>query len=742
MTNNTDAELLAQAIATPAAFETLVIRHHPAIYRYVARRLGPNTAEDVVNEVFTTAYAIRSRYDTARPDARPWLFGIATNMIHRHRKHEAQVLAAYARTGVHPELPDAPHHDDELGPALAAALAAMRREHRDVLLLHAIADLTYEEIGVAMNVPIGTVRRLAEPRPRSRRPRARRPRGVADCLPHRHRSEGHRTVNEIDELFRDYMAHSPGPGPGAAQHVARAVVAAPAPVKGIGLRRPRLRIASIVSGLSAAGLASVLAFLLVQAPNNASPGSEAGTPRVSWGMSASVRVVPRPGTSLDTAVEHAVRAIADRGRARDIAGLAVERVGADTLRITVPAANNDAQVADLTGFTPLSIYRSRDATVVKTRAELAAATLRLGGPGAGYLVMQDTDQIGAPRYAASRAEADRQLAIANTPTINVPANYPRTIAVPMPDNVRVVFEADAATGKVRQLAFFKADPIVRPADISAAHADGTRVVLTVDPTVAVSLAAEAAASPSPDAFIAAVTMEGRVDVDVGVPVLSGNELTIQTGQADAAKAIVAQAGRPPVDADLAVLHTERYGQIPPLTGERVTQLPAEIERARTRVQDPRSPEAVYVEVPKENIVKVVGTTLNGRQVDLFAGRTPAADDVLWITPSIPTPGANCQPALGAPELQSCGASGTGRIGSQRRDIGFFGRVNSTDIATVEAQVPGHPPLPGAVANGWFLITADVDADLPVQAGILVAKDHTGKEVARAPVGGYSFSAGP
>ena len=85
-------------------------------------------------------------------------------MIRRHRKHEAQMLDAYARTGVHPELPDDAHHDDELGPALAAALGAMRREHRDVLLLHAIADLSYEEIAVAMDVPIGTVRWLSRAR--------------------------------------------------------------------------------------------------------------------------------------------------------------------------------------------------------------------------------------------------------------------------------------------------------------------------------------------------------------------------------------------------------------------------------------------------------------------------------------------------------------------------------------------------------------------------------------------------
>jgi RNA polymerase sigma factor (sigma-70 family) len=154
----TDAELLMDARDAPAAFEQLVARHLDTIYRYVARRVGPTNAEDVVSEVFATAYAIRGRYDTSRPSALPWLYGIATNLIRRHHRREAALLQAYALSGVYPELPDAPHHDDDLGPALAGALAAMRREHRDVLLLHALADLTYEEIAVALDVPIGTVR--------------------------------------------------------------------------------------------------------------------------------------------------------------------------------------------------------------------------------------------------------------------------------------------------------------------------------------------------------------------------------------------------------------------------------------------------------------------------------------------------------------------------------------------------------------------------------------------------------
>jgi RNA polymerase sigma factor (sigma-70 family) len=152
----TDAQLLAESSSEAEPFEQLVLRHHPAVHRYVARRLGPTQADDVASEVFATAYALRGRYDATRADARPWLFGIATNLIRRHRRTEAQLLAAYAKTGVHPEFPDLPN--DDLGAALASALAAMRKEHRDVLLLHTLADLTYDEIAIAMDVPIGTVR--------------------------------------------------------------------------------------------------------------------------------------------------------------------------------------------------------------------------------------------------------------------------------------------------------------------------------------------------------------------------------------------------------------------------------------------------------------------------------------------------------------------------------------------------------------------------------------------------------
>ena len=57
----------------------------------------------------------------------------------------------------------------QLGPRLAVALASLDASDRDVLLLAAWAELTYDEIAHATGVPVGTVRsRLHRARTRLR----------------------------------------------------------------------------------------------------------------------------------------------------------------------------------------------------------------------------------------------------------------------------------------------------------------------------------------------------------------------------------------------------------------------------------------------------------------------------------------------------------------------------------------------------------------------------------------------
>ncbi|MGH3421224.1 MAG: RNA polymerase sigma factor [Streptosporangiaceae bacterium] len=97
-----DAELISRSRRVPECFALLFDRHATALYRYVARRLGRDTCDDLVAETFTIAFRRRDSYDAAHADARPWLYGIATKLIWRHRRDEVRYLQAIARLKVNP----------------------------------------------------------------------------------------------------------------------------------------------------------------------------------------------------------------------------------------------------------------------------------------------------------------------------------------------------------------------------------------------------------------------------------------------------------------------------------------------------------------------------------------------------------------------------------------------------------------------------------------------------------------
>jgi RNA polymerase sigma factor (sigma-70 family) len=170
-----DATVIQLSRHEPEQFTVLFRRHAPAIQRYVVRRLGANAADDIVAETFLLAFGQRTSYDLARADARPWLYGIATNLIGRHRRAEIRLYRALARTGADPVTePFTDRVDDRVSAGrasrqLASALARLSAKLRDTMLLAAWSDLSYEEIAVALGVPVGTVRsRLSRARSRLR----------------------------------------------------------------------------------------------------------------------------------------------------------------------------------------------------------------------------------------------------------------------------------------------------------------------------------------------------------------------------------------------------------------------------------------------------------------------------------------------------------------------------------------------------------------------------------------------
>lgn len=154
---------IAASCEDPENFAVVFDRHFDFIHRYLARRVGSDLADDLASETFVRAFRARASYDTAVGDARPWLYQIATNLVRSHWRTEQRRLADLAK-----RLVDNPMGDPEGAvesvaattamPALAAALADLTPEQRDPLMLYAWAELSYEQVAAALDLPIGTVR--------------------------------------------------------------------------------------------------------------------------------------------------------------------------------------------------------------------------------------------------------------------------------------------------------------------------------------------------------------------------------------------------------------------------------------------------------------------------------------------------------------------------------------------------------------------------------------------------------
>jgi RNA polymerase sigma factor (sigma-70 family) len=175
-----DAAVIRRSRDEPEHFAVLFRRYAPEVQRYVRRRVGADAADDVVAETFLAAFGQRDGYDLGRQSARPWLFGIATNLIGRYRRSEVQQYRVLARTGRDPvaepftDRVDAAVSAEGARGRLAAALARLPAAHRDTLLLVVWGELSYAEAAAALGVPTGTVRsRMNRARKRLRRSLAR-----------------------------------------------------------------------------------------------------------------------------------------------------------------------------------------------------------------------------------------------------------------------------------------------------------------------------------------------------------------------------------------------------------------------------------------------------------------------------------------------------------------------------------------------------------------------------------------
>jgi RNA polymerase sigma-70 factor, ECF subfamily len=171
-----DADLIQRSRREPGCFARIFDRHAAEILRYAHARLGPDLAEDITAETFLAAFRRRDSYDASRPDARPWLYGIAVRQIGKHRRAESRyrrMLQSVPAERLTEDFGDRSAERvtaEQLRPRLVAVLDGLPRLDRELLLLVAWAGLTYEESAQALGVTVSAARsRLNRVRVRTRK---------------------------------------------------------------------------------------------------------------------------------------------------------------------------------------------------------------------------------------------------------------------------------------------------------------------------------------------------------------------------------------------------------------------------------------------------------------------------------------------------------------------------------------------------------------------------------------------
>lgn len=158
----TDGEIFERSRTEPELFEEIFARHGPTIFRYLRRRLGRGPAEELVSETFLIAFERRTRFDASYGSARPWLFGIAANLLRHHLREEQEHLRAMAKVPISRPAEGVEDVDrldaQRLRPVLLDALLELKDVDREAFLLVAVGELSYAEVAYALRIPIGTVR--------------------------------------------------------------------------------------------------------------------------------------------------------------------------------------------------------------------------------------------------------------------------------------------------------------------------------------------------------------------------------------------------------------------------------------------------------------------------------------------------------------------------------------------------------------------------------------------------------
>jgi len=171
---NADTTLVLRCQANDAAaFNEIVARYKNKVYNYICRMVGHGSdAEDLTQETFVRAY-VNIKSFQSRASLTTWLYRIATNICidfgRKNNKPRSLTSSLYRDDSeedgeVEREIPDQRYNpqllmlNSELGKQLDLALKTLPEKLRSVVLLHDIEGLSYEEISLIVDCPLGTVK--------------------------------------------------------------------------------------------------------------------------------------------------------------------------------------------------------------------------------------------------------------------------------------------------------------------------------------------------------------------------------------------------------------------------------------------------------------------------------------------------------------------------------------------------------------------------------------------------------
>ena len=161
-----DAQVIAASILNPEVFAEVFDRHAAVLAAYLVRRVGHADGESLLGELFRIAFESRVRFDTNRADARPWLYGIGSNLVMKHFRSYERQQRALIRLASQSSVVEAPFderiidnsHWAALWQRVSPAIEDLPDRDREVVMLYVFASLSYAEIGEALDIPVGTVR--------------------------------------------------------------------------------------------------------------------------------------------------------------------------------------------------------------------------------------------------------------------------------------------------------------------------------------------------------------------------------------------------------------------------------------------------------------------------------------------------------------------------------------------------------------------------------------------------------